>query len=66
MPCINGCRKAGKQHPRMQEVAYEKEEQPFLNHADMPTEDERHYDPAQVGLCKAAVKVGKPTHALSK
>ena len=49
----------------MQEAANEKQ-QPYLNHADMPTEDERNYNPPQVRLFIAAVIVGRPAYALSQ
>ncbi|CAL5229872.1 g13283 [Coccomyxa viridis] len=40
-------RKAGKQHATPQGAAYEKQQLPYLNHADMPTEDERNYGAPQ-------------------
>ena len=53
MPYVHGCRKAGKQHATAQGAAYEK--LPYLNHADMTTEDERTYVPPQVTPFNGAV-----------
>ena len=52
-----GCRKAGKQHPSTQEAAFEKQQLPYLYHADLTTEDERNYGPPKVRLCSAAARV---------
>ena len=59
MPYICGCRKAGKQRTATQAAAaaYEKQQLPYLNHADMTTEDERNYAPPQVTPASGAMSL---------